>query len=151
MIARGLWDILYKQTKAKSEPFIELMNKLAIGKVQNLLNMTNTWEQRQGNWAVHSRGDIMNNETREFRLDTTDTRPGTKAIKQETQHKTVTRTCRLDTGIKDRHGDKTQVSDPWSDCGKQRNRKTKYYKTQKKKQNVNGATRDIINMYTRQR
>lgn len=151
MIARGLWDILYKQTKAKSEPFIELMNKLAIGKVQNLLNMTNTWEQRQGNWAVHSRGDIMNNETREFRLDTTDTRPGTKAIKQETQHKTVTRTCRLDTGIKDRHGDKTQVRDPWSDCGKQRNRKTKYYKTQKKKQNANGATRDIINMYTRQR
>lgn len=35
MIARGVWDILYKQTKAKSEPFIELMNKLAIGKVQN--------------------------------------------------------------------------------------------------------------------
>lgn len=93
----------------------------------------------------------MNNETREFRLDTTDTRPGTMAIKQETQHKTVTRTCRLDTGIKDRHGDKTQVRDWWSDCGKQRNRKTKYYKTQKKKQNINGATRDIINMYTRQR
>lgn len=113
--------------------------------------LTNTWEQRQGNWAVHSRGDIMNNETREFRLDTTDTRPGTKAIKQETQHKTVTRTCRLDTGIKVRHGDKTQVRDPWSDCGKQRNCKTKYYKTQKKKQNVNGATRDIINIYTRQR
>lgn len=38
MIARGVRDILYKQTKAKSEPFIELMNKLAIGKVQNLLN-----------------------------------------------------------------------------------------------------------------
>lgn len=93
----------------------------------------------------------MNNETREFRLDTTDTRPGTMAIKQEPQHKTVTRTCRLNTGIEDKHGDKTQIRDSWSDCGKQRNRKTKYYKTQKIKQNINGATRDIINMYTRQR
>lgn len=49
MIARGLWDILHKQTKAKSEPFIELMNKLAIGKVQNLLNMTNPWQTLENN------------------------------------------------------------------------------------------------------